>query len=184
MGSKRNTSSEIVSGMQTVASAVKQYFANKMMNIDGKPVKAGDVITFLQGQATAWQNADADHASWLQAVTANHAVYDAQVKPMLAGIKAYVGAILGTTSAEYRAFGYKLPKKGQPGVEVKAVAVAKQRATRKARNTLGSKQRLAITGSVPPATASPVASGPSSASPAPVAAASGNPPNGTNGQSH
>jgi hypothetical protein len=182
-GSKRNTNDQIVQGMLTVASAVKQYFANKTLPIDGKPWKSGDIVTFLQEQAAAMQNANELHASWLQAVAKNTATYVAQVKPMLASIKSYVIPMLGTASAAFRAFGFALPKKAQPDVETKAGAVAKLRATRAARNTMGKKQRLAIKGVVQPVLALPAATS-SSASPVTAPATGSSQPSGSNGQSH
>jgi hypothetical protein len=47
--------------------------------------------------------------------------------------------------AEFR---LKAPKAGKRTVETMTAAVAKSKATRKARNTMGSKQRLSITGTV------------------------------------
>jgi hypothetical protein len=62
------------------------------------------------------------------------------------GVRAQTQGIFGQHSAEFREFGFRPAKKRGPkgNSNSKAAAVAKAAATRKARGTLGRKQRLAI----------------------------------------
>jgi hypothetical protein len=65
------------------------------------------------------------------------------------GIKQYVMNMFGQTSAVLADFGFTPPKRPIQTIEQKNAAIAKRAATRKARNTLGKKAKLAIKGVVP-----------------------------------
>ncbi len=61
-------------------------------------------------------------------------------------LRAWVTGLFGMGSAEFRAFGFVPDKKGHRSAEVQARAAERALATRAARKTMGSKQRLKIKG--------------------------------------
>jgi hypothetical protein len=65
-----------------------------------------------------------------------------------AALKAWVRAQFGVESTEAIDFGFPPPRTGVPTVEEKALAVARAKATRKARHTMGKRQKEGIRGTV------------------------------------
>jgi hypothetical protein len=63
-------------------------------------------------------------------------------------LKAWVRGEFGVESTEANDFGFPAPKKPVMTVEQKALAVERGKATRKARGTLGKRQREAIRGTI------------------------------------
>jgi hypothetical protein len=102
------------------------------------------------------QASAAAYKAWLQAVAKERATTKAINTPLLEALRHYVAAVFGTNSDEYLAFGFAPPKPRVKSPEAKVIGAAKMRATRKARHTMGRKQRLAITGAVPSAITLPV----------------------------
>jgi hypothetical protein len=66
-------------------------------------------------------------------------------------LKAWVRAEFGVESAEANDFGFPAPKKPVMTAEQKMLAVERGRATKKARGTLGKRQREEIRGTIAPA---------------------------------
>jgi hypothetical protein len=64
-------------------------------------------------------------------------------------VKAYAVATFGAQSIELHALGFSVKKPAKPSAETRRAAVEKRLATRKARNTMGTKQRKAIKGTPP-----------------------------------
>jgi hypothetical protein len=119
------------------------------------------VIASLQAQIAALQASTAAHTAWIQAVAKERATEKSSSAPLLAALRHYVAAVFGVGSDEYLAFGFQPPKpRGVKSPQAKVISAVKSRATRKARNTMGSKQRLGVTGAVPSAITLPVASAP------------------------
>ena len=65
-----------------------------------------------------------------------------------AALKAWVRAQFGVESTEAIDFGFPPPRTGVRTVEEKALAVARAKATRKARHTMGKRQKEGIRGTV------------------------------------
>jgi hypothetical protein len=157
---------DVTASYQAAINGVTEYLANKTLVLNGKPVTSKAVIGLLQAQIDAVGASTAAHTAWLQAVAKERAVTKATTAPLLAALRHYVAAVFGVGSDEYLAFGFQPPKPRIKSPEAKVIGAAKMRATRKARNTMGSQQRLAITGTVPPAITLAVGSAPVAA-PAP-----------------
>jgi hypothetical protein len=93
----------------------------------------------------------------------------AQANKTVQTIKVTSGAVLGTTNPQFETLGFTPPKlrKTTTAAE-KALAAARNVATREARGTKGPRQKAAIHGTVPAPVTSPVATIPSPATPAVV----------------
>jgi hypothetical protein len=147
---------DVSAGYQQAITGLTQYLANRTLNLNGKPVTSKAVIGILQQQITAMQAAADAHTAWLQAVAKERATAKTTIAPLLAALRHYVAAVFGVTSDEYLAFGFQPPRSRAKSPEAAVVGAAKMRATRKARNTMGSKQRLKVTGAAPSVTVLPV----------------------------
>jgi hypothetical protein len=91
------------------------------------------------------------------------------VRDLRTGVRGITQARFGKGGAQNLQFGFNLPAPVKKSAETKAVAVAKSKATRKQRNTMGSVQKKDIKGNV--SVALVVTPGPDASQPAaPVAA--------------
>jgi hypothetical protein len=181
----RKSKDKLIGQFQTVQTAIRTYFAKKALVVHGKVWKSEDAIALLQGQIDALNSNAAAYATWLRDVGAQRATYTSQVAPFMTGLREFVSAQCGGASDEFLAFGFTARKKPGKTAAAKAQAVAQGLATRKARNTMGSKQKLAIRGVVPSATIMPQPTAPAPSAPTPtITAASVSSPNGSSGSSH
>ena len=150
MTTKRiQSKTDVTATYQQAINGVQTYLANKTLVLNGKPVTSKAVISLLQQQIAAVQASTAAHTAWLQAVVKERATTKTTSAPLLAALRHYVAAVFGVNSDEYRAFGFQPPKPRVKSPQAKVIGAEKLRATRKARNTMGSQQRLKVTGTVP-----------------------------------
>jgi hypothetical protein len=82
------------------------------------------------------------------AVLSEQAAYEA-AQILWALLEGYCRVVFTGDTAALADFGFAPRKVTKPSPEVEAAAIAKRAATRKARGTMGKKQRLAITGATP-----------------------------------
>jgi hypothetical protein len=132
-------------------------------------VKSKAVIALLQQQIDVTQASAAAYTAWLQAVAKERATIKAISAPLLKALRHHVAAVFGENSDEYLAFGFTPPKPRVKSPEAKVIGAARMRATRKARHTMGRKQRLAIKGAVPSEIMLPVGNASSATSAEPTA---------------
>jgi hypothetical protein len=134
------------------------HLSTGSLPLDGKDVTAPDIVPKLDERIAAAQTTATKHAEWLAAVAAEKAVVQATA--------AFVSMVRQSLRLKFKSqqdvltqLGLqprKQPRKLDAG-EVSA-KVALQKATRKARGTLGTRQRAKIKGKVPetqPATTAP-----------------------------
>jgi hypothetical protein len=86
-------------------------------------------------------------AQWTEATAAFKAL-DPQVSKVVRGLRDYVINAFGETSPVLADFGFEPPKKGTLTPEENVARAEKAAATRKARGTLGKKQKAKIKGTV------------------------------------
>jgi hypothetical protein len=176
--------------MQKIVTASEEHLGGKTVVLQGKLWKSADLVKALQGAIAALHATDALHASWIKAVADEKSTYKTAILPLIKALRAYIVATFGETSQVYIDFGFPQPKpRAKPSIETNSTALQQRRATRKARNTMGKKQRLAIKGVVQPVTAQAAATSPSPAAPStpattPATAANVAQPNGASGSSH
>jgi hypothetical protein len=151
MSGNKIKKTDVVSYYQQAINGLNEYLANKTLVFNGKPVTSKAIVGIFQAQIDAMQASAAAHTAWLQAVAKERATEKGSIAPLLAALRHYVAAVFGVNSDEYLAFGFQPPKPRVKSPQAKVIGAAKLRATRKARNTMGSKQRLAVTGAVPSA---------------------------------
>jgi hypothetical protein len=146
---KIQSKTDVAASHQQAIHGVQTYLPNRTLVLNTKPMTSETVVGLLQQQIDAGQASTAARHAWLQAVANERATTKAISAPLLAALRHYVAAMFGVHSNEYLAFGFQPPKPRAKSPTTKVLGAARNRATRKARNTMGSKQRLAVTGAAP-----------------------------------
>lgn len=182
----RPTKSNLSSGLQTFINAVEKYLPNETLVIAGQPVKTTSIVKAAQAQIDALAAGTAAHTAWLHTVQQQRLQLESVLQPYVTAVRHYAAMTYGPNSPDYAAFGFKPPKAPQRTAKAKAQTVEQIQATRKARNVMGSKQRLAIRGVVATQNVAPApAMAMTQSTSAPAATpANGTLPNGSSGQSH
>ena len=152
-GTKLKAKPLVTALYQQAIHGLQTHLADKTLLVNGKPVTTADGINILQQQIAAMQASMDARTAWLQAVARERASAKAAVAPFLAGLRHYVIAVFGLGSDAYLAFGFTPLKARIKSPAAKVVGAVKALATRKARNTMGSRQRLAVSGALPSAIA-------------------------------
>ena len=125
--------------------------------INGRKYAHADVRAIYQRCLDAREAAARLRAQLLEAI-ATIAETETQRLEADAALRAWVRAEFGVTSAEAIDFGFPAPRKPTHTIEGKALAVARRKATREARHTMGARQKERIRGVIAePATATAVA---------------------------
>ncbi len=141
---------------------IKKHFKGKQtVTLKGKQVKLAKLVTGLQTSIDAGKDTDAKRTAYLEASKTSKAA-DAAVGPTVVMFTDYLRTTMSATDLDD--FGLQATTRAVPDVVTKAAAVEKRAATRKARGTMGPKQRLKIVGVV----STPAA--PAAAAPAPAVA--------------
>lgn len=104
------------------------------------------VVARYQAHLDALRRVDATAASWRTAVSQEEVV-EAQIKKLTRRVKNLLCATYGEESPTLLDFGIAPRRRAKIGVEKMRLTVAKRNATRKARHTMGKKQKKAIKGS-------------------------------------
>ena len=137
-----------------VISGIQKHLSNvSVIPLAGKQFSPGDLSKVFQGQIDSANAVVATRAAWKGAVQSDRATATV-VTQLLQALRAYVVNQFGEDPQILADFGFTPRKKAKPSPETQVSAVAKRDATRKARHTMGKKQKKDIKGTVPPATGS------------------------------
>jgi hypothetical protein len=123
-----------------------------LQNVSSLPA-GGSTLTMTAIEALVQSRIDAAiavnvaRADWLDATAKYHAL-DAQVTPIVRGLRRYVIAAFGENSPVLADFGFTPPRKTVLTPEQNVAKALKAAATRKARRTIGKKEKLKIKGTV------------------------------------
>jgi hypothetical protein len=128
-----------------IAGIQKYYSTTATMVMAGVSYTPAGLISLLQAYVNAITALQALHAQLSDAVLGVQA-QKGQINTILLDLESFVTNAFGRSSSKLGDFGFTPRKRGVPSVQTKAQAQVKSKATRKARGTLGSKQKLSITG--------------------------------------
>lgn len=152
---------------QKAIAGVDEYFAKtKTLVIAGNEYTPAALRAVLQGEVDAIHALGDVQAQMKQQVAVTRKAR-AQARELRLALKSYILGTYGKAAVKMlQDFGMSVPKPtGRKTVKTKAEALVKAEATRKARHTMGKKQKLAITGETEPPAASPPAPAASSTPP-------------------
>jgi hypothetical protein len=149
-----------------VMAGIDKYIASPIM-LGGTTYTPAGLKAVFQSQIAALEGNDALRSSLSDAVAKAKAI-GKEVDNIYSLLRStLIGQYGKNAHALLNDFGMTMPKTpGPKTVEAKALAVAKRAATRKARHTMGSVQKKAVTGNVVAVTVTPVVAGPAATEPA------------------
>jgi hypothetical protein len=152
---------------QAIAGIRKHFASAPTIVLGGTPTTPTEAIATLEGAINAIDAAVAAKQAFHGAVAAQHAAIT-KGDALLKELKTLVQSQLGSSGGVLGDFGFTTPTRQTPTEATKAAAVVKRAATRKARQTMGKRQKANIKGTVPAADAKVVSSGTSSSGAAPA----------------
>jgi hypothetical protein len=153
-----------------IAGVQKQYPTGSLL-LAGQTLTTSQLVQVIQQDIDASDATDKAYADWISQVQVERNSHQ-KVAPLLRALRSQVLAHFGDTkdaASTLAAFGYLPRKVTAVPSDTKADAVAKGRATRTARHTMGKRQKASVKGTVSPT--APVTSPPSQA--VPVASVAG-----------
>jgi hypothetical protein len=160
---------------QKASEGVDKYFSSmKSILIGGTSYTPTSLKAVLQADDDASKSVDTTRAQLRQEV-ATHRAAKAKARSVRAALKKYILGSYGNVAVQMLGdFGMTVPRTtGHATAEVKAKAVTRALATREARHTMGSKQKLNVKGAPDqPATVATPPQGAPAATPVQVAQAS------------
>ena len=154
---KANQAAQLADDQSLIDGLVKHAATLITLMVAGSTVQTSDLVTVLKARIAAIKLVITTKATFMAAVAAAHAEI-ANTAALVSGARqalkiAFAGQVEGLGD-----FGLKPPKVRTPLTpEQKAAAVAKAKATRKARNTMGAKQKAKVTGATAAAAAAAAA---------------------------
>jgi hypothetical protein len=126
------------------------------LTFGGNTYESSALVQLLQNLDSAIAASDGAKAKWNDSLKVMQDE-DAKMQPVIRAYQSYLVSLLGnapSTLAEYGLAPRKVP--APLTVEQQVAAAAKRKATRKARNTMGSVQKKAVTGDVASVVITPV----------------------------
>jgi len=134
---------QILQGVRTVMQGMPMvYLGQEFLTIP-------DLEARIQARIDAATKILAAKAAWQQAVAEYDAI-DVQTSVIVRDLLHTVIGAFGADSPKLADFGFVAPKRAVWTPEMTTAAVAKRKATREARHTMGPKAKLAIKGTVEP----------------------------------
>ncbi|MGH7269450.1 MAG: hypothetical protein ACREJ3_03385, partial [Polyangiaceae bacterium] len=127
------------------------------LQIMGKAYTMAEAIQLIQSRIDAVNAAGSAKANWHNAA-ATYKALSAQATEVVRGLRLYALNAFGRDSPVLADFGFAPPKKATLTPEQEVAKASKARATRKARGTMGKRQKAKIKGEVvvtSPATSPP-----------------------------
>ncbi len=132
--------------------ALTSYVDDKTtIAINGRQLAFADVLGIYEECLGSRQDL-AQKRSAAKAAMSRRATAEAARREADQALRAWVGAQFGIESKEAYDFGFPPPRKPVLTAEAKALAVARRKATREARRTMGKRQKEEIRGTVTEAT--------------------------------
>jgi hypothetical protein len=132
---------------QVIAGIEKHLQNVSSLPLVGSTYSPADLVKLIQSRLESASGANTTKATWHSAVVADKSL-NTKLTPVIRALRQYVINVFGGTSPVLADFGFTPPKRTTRTPEEKAAAALKAKATRKARHTMGSKQKKDIKGTV------------------------------------
>jgi hypothetical protein len=136
-----------------IVEAIQKHLSGNV-TFSGVKYTPSQLAKMFQGGIDIADATDAARKQWAVAVAAEKS-NQTSLTGVQSSLRNYVAATYGETSTEFADFGFTPRKVRTVDVDKKAAARAKRLATRKARNTMGSRQKLKVTGATASAASAP-----------------------------
>ncbi len=133
--------------VQKLVAGVQKHFAGATLALDGTSYTDTQLVTFAQERANATAAVAAAYAAWRNAVKDERAKLD-ETETVFVALRHLVLAMFGPDFGTLSDFGIEPRKRPTPTTEQLSKKLARDRATRAARHTLGAKEKAKIKGEV------------------------------------
>jgi hypothetical protein len=136
--------------LEQMISGLKKQLPNQTLTLAGRAVTTEDFAQEIQELVDASDATEISRAQWRGRVATEKRLF-AERAGDLRALRSYLAAIHGdspSASVALGEFGLEPRKPGRKTMATLVAAAAKSRATRKARHTMGSRQKRAVTGVV------------------------------------
>jgi hypothetical protein len=154
MSTTQTRTQQIAADQALIAGVQKFLMSYPSLPVDGQTLTPTAIVQFLQDRISANQAAQAAEAARTAAVKANQNER-AKTAAMWQSLRQIVQGMYSSSPDTLAVFGLKPRRASTETVTTRAAAAVKAKATRKARGTLGPKQKLEITGATPAAPSGP-----------------------------
>jgi hypothetical protein len=148
--------------VSSLISGTQKHYTTGTLTVGGVSYDPATLIQTLQGLGNALAASDMAKAEWNDALKS---LRDESVKvePVVRAYQSYLVSSLGNAPSTLADFGLAPRKVRAPlTAQEQAAAAAKRKATRTARNTMGSQQRKKVKGNVTSVVVTPIVAGPPS----------------------
>ena len=147
----KSTRQSAVDQDKALIAGIQKFLMGQPLIIGKQSYQPQDLIKVLQARVTTGQGIIDARTAVTAAIKADQAERTT-TGALVRGFRTIVIGMFSELPDTLAVFGLKPRKSTKKTVQVKATAVAKTQATRKARGTMGKKQKARIIGKVPPAT--------------------------------
>jgi hypothetical protein len=154
----------LVTRVRGLIAGTQKHPPSASIALGGVTYTEAELVQTLQGLVDALAKVDVTRGGWKDALKSVSDV-KAKVGPLMKAYRSWIVATYGDAPAILADYGIEPKARSSPTAETVAGAVAKRAATRKARSTMGPKQKASIKGTVE----APANAGKAPASPAPAA---------------
>jgi hypothetical protein len=137
----------LVQLLNKTADGVERHF-QPTVTLGGKRQQSKQLSALLRGHARKRQQAAALYQQWLVMTRDLRRELRKEVIPTMFTLRTYATGFYGTSSKVFTDLGFVHRTRRRPSAPTVALAALKAAATRKARNTVGKKQRKKIRGVV------------------------------------
>jgi len=148
MSNTRTRLVRIAADQKMIDGVVKYLTVFASLPVGSQSMAPADIVKIIQERVRSAQAVVTAEAAFKDAVKADRDERVSTAK-LMSSLRRIVLGFYGESPNTLAAFGLTAPRTGKKKVDVKAAAVAKGKATRKARNTMGRKQKAKVKGSVP-----------------------------------
>jgi hypothetical protein len=150
------TKAKALANVQALIAGTLKHFPNGQFTLGNVAYTTASLVQLLQGLAAAMTAVETAEAIAKDALTALRGLQP-NVMPAMQAYVRFVRTAFGSAAQILADFGLQPPKARVPlSAEEKAAAKAKMIATRKARGTTSTKQKLAVSGNVTGVTVTPI----------------------------
>jgi hypothetical protein len=168
MGTSTNNATVIQQSTQRITALQKHVSARGEIPIAGKKVKGAALVALYQSVLDAGEAVTSAKGNYKLALTARQQA-EAQRKIADESLRQWVLITFGAESQEAHDFGFVPKPRAVPSADEKATAAALGKATRRARGTLGKRQKSKIKGTLATPAATPAVLAPAPVAPATAA---------------
>jgi hypothetical protein len=148
MPSANRRNVDLIANLKTAADALETHYSGQTLVFGKRSWTTAELAQAFRAHADALVATNQARQEWYRQARIIGASAKAEITPALVGLRAFLAMQHGSADAMLTTFGFVARHRNAPSAETKRLAVEKRRATRKARGTLGKRQRLAIHGVV------------------------------------